>query len=201
QYFRARFESSGIGYLLFPILVLLVIPYLLIGIIGAGKTLLPVTAGAFPDLFPNLATPQWAGGIPVWLTGLVICGVVLTYVFMGGSRGAAWANTFQTLVFMVMGVVAFVLIAKNLGGLENASKVTIQINEKGQVVQPYRWDNASKELVENNPPKVVGKLVFEGESPEPGTYSPRPLLSRTVTEVELNSKNPKTGELTSFKRE
>ncbi|MGA0409628.1 MAG: sodium:solute symporter family transporter, partial [Limisphaerales bacterium] len=201
QYFRARFESSGIGYLLFPILVLLVIPYLLIGIIGAGKTLLPVTAGAFPDLFPNLATPQWAGGIPVWLTGLVICGVVLTYVFMGGSRGAAWANTFQTLVFMVMGVVAFVLIAKNLGGLENASKVTIQINEKGQVVQPYRWDNASKELVENNPPKVVGKLVFEGESPEPGTYSPRPLLSRTVTEVELNSKNPKTGEITSFKRE
>jgi len=174
QYFRARFESSGIGYLLFPILVLLVIPYLLIGIIGAGKTLLPVTAGAFPDLFPNLATPQWAGGIPVWLTGLVICGVVLTYVFMGGSRGAAWANTFQTLVFMVMGVVAFVLIAKNLGGLENASKVTIQINEKGQVVQPYRWDNASKEQVENNPPKVVGKLVFEGESPEPGTYSPRP---------------------------
>ena len=47
QYFRARFESSRIGYLLFPILVLLVIPYLLIGIIGAGKTLLPVTAGAF----------------------------------------------------------------------------------------------------------------------------------------------------------
>ncbi len=201
QYFRARFESSRIGYLLFPILVLLVIPYLLIGIIGAGKTLLPVTAGAFPAWFPNPATPQWSGGIPVWLTGLVICGVVLTYVFMGGSRGAAWANTFQTLVFMVMGIVAFVLIAKNLGGLQNASKVTIKVTEEGQVVQPYRWDNAQKQLVENNPPKVIGKLVFEGEKPVSGTYSPDPLLSRTVTEVELNAKNPKTGEITSFRRE
>jgi SSS family solute:Na+ symporter len=47
QFFRARFESDSIGYLLFPILVLLVIPYLLIGIIGAGKTIEPVTAGAF----------------------------------------------------------------------------------------------------------------------------------------------------------
>ena len=201
QYFRARFESSRIGYLLFPILVLLVIPYLLIGIIGAGKTLLPVTAGAFPAWFPNPATPQWSGGIPVWLTGLVICGVVLTYVFMGGSRGAAWANTFQTLVFMVMGIVAFVLIAKNLGGLQNASKVTIKVTEEGQVVQPYRWDNAQKQLVENDPPKVIGKLVFEGEKPVSGTYSPDPLLSRTVTEVELNAKNPKTGEITSFRRE
>ena len=31
QFFRARFQSDGIGYLLFPILVALVIPYLLIG--------------------------------------------------------------------------------------------------------------------------------------------------------------------------
>jgi len=62
QFFRARFDSEGIGYVLFPILVLLVIPYLLIGIIGAGKTLLPVTAGALPGLFPHPETPQWAGG-------------------------------------------------------------------------------------------------------------------------------------------
>ena len=32
--------------------------------------------------------------------------VVLTYVFLGGSRGAAFANAFQTLVFMGMGMVA-----------------------------------------------------------------------------------------------
>lgn len=53
QFFRERFDSVGIGYLLFPILVLLVIPYLLIGIIGAGKVIEPVTAGAFPEFFTN----------------------------------------------------------------------------------------------------------------------------------------------------
>ena len=107
QFFRVRFESDSLGYLLFPILVLLVIPYLLIGIIGAGKTIEPVTAGAFPDLFTNPSAPQWLGGVPPWLTGLVVSAVVLSYVFMGGSRGAAFANTFQTLVFMIMGLGGF----------------------------------------------------------------------------------------------
>ena len=200
QFFRARFDSQRIGYVLFPILAMLVVPYLLIGIIGAGKTVLPVTAGAFPDLFPNAATPQWAGGIPVWLTGLVICGVVMTYVFLGGSRGAAWANTFQTIVFMVMGLVAFVFIANSLGGLTNASKVAIQINDQGEVVQPYRWDTANNQLVVNDPPKVVGRII-EGESDTAGSYSPRPLLSRQVTTVELENVNKKTGEVKTFTRE
>ena len=200
QFFRARFDSQRIGYVLFPILAMLVVPYLLIGIIGAGKTVLPVTAGAFPDLFPNAATPQWAGGIPVWLTGLVICGVVMTYVFLGGSRGAAWANTFQTIVFMVMGLVAFVFIANSLGGLTNASKVAIQINDQGEVVQPYRWDAANNQLVANDPPKVVGRII-EGENDTAGSYSPRPLLSRQVTTVELENVNKKTGEVKTFTRE
>jgi len=200
QFFRARFDSQRIGYVLFPILVMLVVPYLLIGIIGAGKTVLPVTAGAFPDLFPNAATPQFAGGIPVWLTGLVICGVVMTYVFLGGSRGAAWANTFQTIVFMAMGLVAFVFIANSLGGLTNASKVAIQINDQGEVVQPYRWDAANNQLVANDPPKVVGRII-EGESDTAGSYSPRPLLSRQVTTVELENVNKKTGEARTFTRE
>ncbi len=200
QFFRARFDSQRIGYVLFPILAMLVVPYLLIGIIGAGKTVLPVTAGAFPDLFPNAATPQWAGGIPVWLTGLVICGVVMTYVFLGGSRGAAWANTFQTIVFMVMGLVAFLFIANSLGGLTNASKVAIQINDQGEVVQPYRWDAANNQLVANDPPKVVGRII-EGENDTAGSYSPRPLLSRQVTTVELENVNKKTGEVKTFTRE
>ena len=41
---------------------------------------------------------------------LVVSLVVLSYVFMGGSRGAAFANTFQTIVFMIMGLVAFTFI-------------------------------------------------------------------------------------------
>ncbi|MDA7537865.1 sodium:solute symporter family protein [Akkermansiaceae bacterium] len=119
QYFRARFESSAFGYLLFPILVLLVIPYLLIGVIGAAKTIEGVTKakGPMPGVFP-----EWTanGGVPPWLTGLIICIVVLTYIFAGGSRATAWANTFQTIVFMIMGVLAFYLISEKLGGVAQA---------------------------------------------------------------------------------
>lgn len=118
QFFRARFESTGFGYLLFPILVLLVIPYLLIGVIGASKTMMGLTGpkGPKPGLFPELFEAT-NGAIPPWLTGAIICLVVLGYVFAGGSRAAAWANTFQTIVFMIMGVLAFTLISNKLGGL------------------------------------------------------------------------------------
>ena len=156
QYFRARFGSAGIGYALFPCLVLLVIPYLLIGILGAGNTLLPVTAGAFPDLFPNPETPQWTGGIPVWLTGLVVSGVVLIYVFLGGSRGAAWANTFQTLVFILTGLVAFAFIAQALGGFRQAALMTPRFDDKGRLIQSHRYDEAQGGMVPRPEPTSAG---------------------------------------------
>lgn len=125
QFFRDRFESKAIGFLLFPILVCLVIPYLLIGVIGASKTIEGLTSakstpkgekpGMFPELFAN-----YNDAIPPALTGAIICIVVLCYIFAGGSRAAAWANTFQTIVFMVMGILAFYLISDKLGGLDKA---------------------------------------------------------------------------------
>jgi len=123
QFFRNRFESNNLGYLLFPCLVLLVIPYLLIGVIGSYRVMVPTTSGMFPELFPH-ENPVLNGALPPWLIGLVICGVVLTYIFAGGSRAAAWANTFQTLVFMAMGLLAFFLISKALGGLGAAIEQT-----------------------------------------------------------------------------
>ena len=54
----------------------------------------------------------------------MICFVVLFYVFFGGVRSAAWANTFQTIVFMIMGLVGFIVIAKAIGGLTVASEIT-----------------------------------------------------------------------------
>ncbi|MEO0416530.1 MAG: sodium:solute symporter family protein, partial [Verrucomicrobiota bacterium] len=121
QFFRNRFESNALGYLMFPILVLLVIPYLLIGVIGASKTMMGLTGpkGPNPGMFPELFEST-GGAIPPWITGGVICVVVLCYIFAGGSRAAAWANTFQTLVFMAMGILAFILISKELGGLKAA---------------------------------------------------------------------------------
>jgi SSS family solute:Na+ symporter len=198
QFFRSRFESDRIGYLLFPILVLLVVPYLLIGIIGAGKTIEPVTAGAFTEIFTNPSAPQWLGGIPPWLTGLVVSLVVLTYVFMGGSRGAAYANTFQTIVFMLMGVVAFVYIINGLGGLEQAGKVPARITEKGTVVQDFAFDKKTAQLVKNVPPKPIGKVIHSENS---NLTDRQPHFSRTPVTVEFKKKNPKTGAISSFERE
>jgi solute:Na+ symporter, SSS family len=117
QFFRDRFESDGLGLLLFPILVGLVIPYLLVGLLGARGVVRSLTVGAFPTLFASTA-----GAVPPWLSGLVVCSVVLTYIFFGGLRGAAWANTFQTCVFMTTGLVAFAVIASKLGGLSAATQ-------------------------------------------------------------------------------
>ncbi len=120
QFFRARFDSNFIGYLLFPILVGLVIPYLLIGLLGAGSVMTGVTRGMFPDTFAN-------GAIPSWLTGLVVSGVVLTYIIAGGLRAAAFANAAQTIIFMSVGLLAFVLISNSLGGLEAATAKVLEV--------------------------------------------------------------------------
>ena len=115
QFFRDRLESNGIGLVMFPVLVGLVVPYLLIGVIGAGSVVNGVTRGTFgPDVFAG-----YNNGVPNWLASLVICTVVLIYVFFGGMRGTAWANALQTAVFMVLGLVAFFVIANQLGGQES----------------------------------------------------------------------------------
>ncbi len=128
-YFRDRFDSQALGYLLFPILVLLVIPYLLVGVIAAGKFIQASTAGLFPVAFalqlPNGNPHPLSGGVPPELGGLVICLIVLFYVFFGGLRGAVWANTFQTIVFMVTGIIAFTMISSRLGGLQAATQAVI----------------------------------------------------------------------------
>jgi len=140
EFFRDRLDSDFVGLLLFPILVGLVIPYLLIGVIGGGAVIQSLTAGLAPDLWLFQVTDvdgnpirAFHGGVPPWLGSLAICLVVLIYVFLGGMRGTAWANAFQTIVFMVLGVITFFVIATRLGGqdsiLENLRALTESVPE------------------------------------------------------------------------
>ena len=149
EFFRARFNSHHLGTVLFVLLVLLIIPYLLIGIISAGKFVQGTTKGMFEA--------GWlAGGIPPWLTGLIICSVVLSYVFLGGVRSAAWANTFQTIIFMLTGVVAFLMISKAVANFE----VKAGLNEKGMDANSTEYQaalNAPRDLAENV--KLAGDFV------------------------------------------
>ena len=137
-YFRDRFDSDFLGLLLFPILVGLVIPYLLVGVISAGSVIQALTAGLAPEMFKvtNAAgevNRAISGGIPPWLGSLAVCVVVLLYVLPGGVRGATYANAFQTIVFMVLGVVTFVVIANQLGGgdsfFDNLRRLTATVPE------------------------------------------------------------------------
>ena len=147
-FFRDRLDSDKIGLVLFPILVGLVVPYLLVGVISAGKAIQGATRGDFPEMFDG-------GSIPPWLTELVICIVVLIYVFFGGMRGTAWANTFQTIVFMVLGVVAFYLIATGLAekAVENGRAVQVVDGQRVVRTEPPNGFMDSLMIVSQEIPK------------------------------------------------
>lgn len=117
QFFRDRFESDFLGTLMFPILVGLTVPYLLIGLLSAGGAVRALTVGAFPQSFASTG-----GAVPPWLTSIVISGVVLGYIFYGGLRSAAWANALQTCVFILTGVAAYWQISEKLGGVAAATE-------------------------------------------------------------------------------
>jgi len=103
QYFRDRWGSDGLGLLLFIVLTGFMVPYLLIGVLGGGLTMNQITHGQ----------------VPAWAGGLLVSIVILCYVTFGGLRGTAWANTFQTLVFMVLGAATFFTVVDSVGGLSN----------------------------------------------------------------------------------
>ncbi len=112
QYFRDRWQSDALGSLLFVVLVTLMIPYLLIGVMGGSLTLSNMTNG----------------DIPAWAGGLLVCGVVYLYIWFGGMRGTAWVNTFQTLVFMILGATAYFVIVRKLGGLDTVMQTVAENN-------------------------------------------------------------------------
>ena len=83
--------------------------------------------GAIEQLFDAKVSPTPPSGALPYPAGMaLICCVVLFYVFFGGMRATAWANTMQTLVFMIMGVVAFLAIMSSLGGPQAATALLVE---------------------------------------------------------------------------
>ena len=100
QFFRERWDSDVLGLVMFLVLLALLVPYLLIGVMAGGITMSEITDGAIPE----------------WFGSLGVCLVVWAYVTYGGFRGTVWVNTFQTLVFMVLGGVTFYVVVGQIGG-------------------------------------------------------------------------------------
>jgi len=104
EFIRKRYQCGWLGLLLFLVLVLLMVPYVLIGIMGAGDALNIITGGP-------------GQGVPAWVGSVIVCAAVFVYVAYGGMRSTAWVNAFQTSVFMVVGAVSFFVITGQYGGV------------------------------------------------------------------------------------
>ncbi|HKR60659.1 MAG TPA: sodium:solute symporter family protein [Pyrinomonadaceae bacterium] len=106
QMFRDRWECTHIGTMIFVVQAVLLVPYIIIGIMGGGTTLFTISGGA----------------VPFWFGGAIVAMVVMSYVFFGGMRGTAWVNTFQTVLFLLFGAVALIVIGAGMGGFRTAAQ-------------------------------------------------------------------------------
>ncbi|CAN5562850.1 sodium:solute symporter family protein [soil metagenome] len=106
QMFRDRWECGHIGTVIFIVQAVLLVPYIIIGIMGGGTTLNAISGGL----------------VPYWFGGAIVAMVVMSYVFFGGMRGTAWVNTFQTILFLLFGAVALVVIGVGMGGFRSAAQ-------------------------------------------------------------------------------
>ncbi len=104
QMFRDRWECGHIGTVIFAVQAVLLVPYIIIGIMGGGTTLNAISGGA----------------VPFWFGGAIVAMVVMSYVFFGGMRGTAWVNTFQTVLFLLFGAIALMVIGVGMGGFGSA---------------------------------------------------------------------------------
>lgn len=106
QMFRDRWECSHIGTVISVVQAALLVPYIIIGIMGGGTVLNTVSGGL----------------VPFWFGGAIVALVVMGYVFFGGMQGTAWVNTFQTILFLIFGAIALVVIGVGMGGYKNAAQ-------------------------------------------------------------------------------
>ena len=109
QMFRDRWECSHIGTVIFVVQAVLLVPYIIIGIMGGGTTLSVISGGV----------------VPFWFGGAIVAMVVMSYVFFGGMRGTAWVNTFQTILFLLFGAIALVVIGVGMGGFSSAANAML----------------------------------------------------------------------------
>jgi SSS family solute:Na+ symporter len=104
QMFRDRWECGHIGTVIVLVQAVLLVPYIIIAVMGGGTTLATVSGGA----------------IPYWFGGALVSAVVMSYVFFGGMRGTAWVNAFQTVLFLLFGTIAVLVIGRGMGGFQEA---------------------------------------------------------------------------------
>jgi len=99
-FFRDRWECSAIGTVIFALSVAMLVPYMIISIMGGGRVLHDIS-----------------GGRVAYSLGCAVVALVVTVnVFFGGMRGTVWVNIFQTILFLLFGTVALIVISHSIPG-------------------------------------------------------------------------------------
>ena len=115
QMFRDRWECGHIGTVIFAVQAVLLVPYIIIAVMGGGTTLRTVSDGL----------------VPFWLGGAIVSLVVMGYVFLGGMRGTAWVNAFQTVLFLLFGAIAVAVVGAGMGGFRRGDGVDARVAGDG----------------------------------------------------------------------
>jgi len=108
--FQKRFNNRWLTLLTTGVLMFYTIPYIMVGVIGGGRTFAGLTHGV-------ISYPAGA---------LIVTAIVCLYVTLGGMRGTAWTNTLQTVVFMIGGLIMFYIIANAMGGPAEATSKVVE---------------------------------------------------------------------------
>ncbi len=137
QYFRDRWQSNGLGTLIFVLTALMLVPYIIIGVMGGGEVM--ETISTYKIQGAN--GPEEHAWVPYWVGSGIVAAVVMGYVFFGGMRGTAWVNTFQTILFLTFGAIAVYLISSKLGGFDT---IMARISENKQTAPLLARDRMSQ---------------------------------------------------------
>jgi SSS family solute:Na+ symporter len=101
ELYAKRFGARWFGYLMFAVFFIYTVPYMVTAVAGIGIAVEVLSEG---EVGFALAT---AG----------ILSITLAYTSLGGMKATMWTNVFQGAVFLGFSLLAFGLIAKQLGGL------------------------------------------------------------------------------------
>jgi SSS family solute:Na+ symporter len=129
ELYSERFASPALGHLLFAAFFVYTVPYMVTAVIGVGVTAEVLTAGAIP----------FAAA-----TALVLA-ITIAYTALGGMRATMWTNVFQGATFMAFILIAFFVVADQLGGFAAATQAVAdkapQLLVKGDSpqFQPGHW--------------------------------------------------------------
>ncbi len=106
ELFAERLGSPAVGVVLFIAFVVYTLPYLVTAVLGVGLAVSTLTHDA----------------VSLPLAAALILVVTLGYTALGGMKATMWTNVFQGSVFMGFMVIAFFVIADDLGGLAAATE-------------------------------------------------------------------------------